>query len=106
MIALVAAATLLQAKPYLNRVVVVINGDSPTSLAIGADYLKQRGLKERLVVHCQDSALAPDKESIPFAAFKDAIELPLRTYLAKHPAIDFIVLTKGIPIRLIDAPIG
>ncbi len=99
-----AAAVALQSNPYLDRVLVVINADSPTSLTIGADYLKQRGVKDRLLVHCRDSSLAADKETIPYASFHDEIETPLRAYLSRHPKIDFIVLTKGIPIRIPDAP--
>jgi uncharacterized protein (TIGR03790 family) len=32
------------------------------------------------------------------------IQTPLLNYLATHPEIDFIVLTKGIPIRINDVP--
>lgn len=34
------------------------------------------------------------------------IESPVRKYLQSHPKIDFIVLTKGIPIRIVGAPFG
>src|SRR5437016_5282843 len=101
---LAVAAFALQSNPYVDRVLTVINADSPTSLTIGADYLKRRGLKERLLVHCQDSSTSSEQETINYPTFHDAIETPLRTYLAKHPKIDFIVLTKGIPIRIQNAP--
>src|SRR5579862_6091413 len=104
MLVLVAVSLLAQANPYLGRVLVVINDASPTSLALGADYLKERGMKDRLIVHCQDSSQSATLETIDYASFHDSIEIPLRTYLAKHPNIDFIVLTKGIPIRIPDAP--
>lgn len=106
MLALAALAFATYANPYLDRVLVIINADSPVSLSLGADYLKQRSLKERLLVHCQDSSLDPGKETIAYDGFRDSIETPLRAYLAKHPKIDFIVLTKGVPIRLQGAPTG
>jgi uncharacterized protein (TIGR03790 family) len=96
----------LAPSPYLDRVLVVMNADSPTSVEIGADYLKQRGLKERLLVKCPDSSESAAKETLAYGDFKVAIEEPLRAYLTKHPKIDFIVLTKGIPIRLTGAPLG
>ncbi len=40
------------------------------------------------------------------AAYTQAIETPVRNYLATHPKIDFIVLTKGIPIRIVGAAVG
>lgn len=100
------AAVNAQSTGNADRVLVVINADSPISLNVGADYLKQRGLKERLVVHCQDSAVSLGGETMPYETFKGLIETPLKAYLAKHPKIDFIVLTKGIPIRLFGAPSG
>lgn len=99
-----AVAFAVQSNSFVDRVLVVINADSQTSLNLGADYLKQRGLKDRLLVHCQDSSSEAGKETIAYGSFKEGIETPLRAYLAKHPKIDFIVLTKGIPIRIPDAP--
>ena len=55
-------------------------------------------------MRCQDSAANPRIETISFAAYEQAIEKPIRTFLAAHASIDFIVLTKGIPIRIADAP--
>ncbi len=68
--------------------------------------MTKRGVKNVLKVECQDSALDSGKETMPFAAFQTSIEKPLRSYLSAHPRIDFIVLTKGIPIRLTGAPVG
>ncbi|MFI5387556.1 MAG: TIGR03790 family protein [Fimbriimonadales bacterium] len=103
MFALVAFIA-VQSNPLSNRVLVVINADSSVSLNLGADYLKQRGVKDKLLIHCQDSSADANKETIAYSSFHEAIETPLRAYLAKHPRIDFIVLTKGIPIRIPDAP--
>ena len=90
----------------VERVVVVENADSPASIRIARHYMKQRDVTKIVHVHCQDSALDAAKETIPFADFKDKIEAPLKAFLDQDAAIDFIVLTKGIPIRLTDAPVG
>src|SRR5665213_2685921 len=88
----------------MDRVVVVRNDDSPVSCAVANDYVYRRGVANLLAVRCQDSATAADRETISFSVYQQSIEKPLRTFLASHPRIDFIVLTKGIPIRIKDAP--
>jgi uncharacterized protein (TIGR03790 family) len=100
-------ATLLALMPMdslTDRVLVLINADSPVSVEVGADYMKKRGVAARVLVHCQDSSESAAKETIQFDAYNVAIETPLRAYLSKHPNIDFIVLTKGVPIRIQGAP--
>ena len=95
------------AKPSLeNRVLVIENLDSPISMQIAKHYMEKRGIQKRLQVRCPDSSLLSANETMPFAQFREAIETPLKAYLEKDPSIDFIVLTKGIPIRLTAAPIG
>lgn len=89
-----------------DRVLVIENVDSPVSKQIAQHYMSKRGIKKSLQVHCPDSAIAIANETMPFAQFKDAIEKPLKEFLAKDPQIDFIVLTKGVPIRLTGAPVG
>ena len=90
----------------LDRVLVIENTNSPTSLQIAKYYMEKRGLKKVLQVSCSDSALDAASESLEFSVFQSAIEKPLREYLAHDSKIDFIVLNKGIPIRLIGAPVG
>ena len=89
-----------------NRVLVIENTDSEASIEIASKYLKARNVKNLLKIRCQDSALDAGKETLPYATFKSTVEPPLRAFLAAHPKIDFIVLTKGIPIRLTGAPTG
>ncbi len=89
-----------------DRVLVIENLDSPTSTQIAQHYMRKRGVKKVLQVHCPDSAISSANETLPFAAFQQAIEKPLKEFLAKDSQIDFIVLTKGIPIRLTGAPVG
>ncbi len=87
-----------------DRVLVLRNGSSPISCAVADDYAKRRGVRQVLTIECPDAATDPARETIPFADSERSIEHPLRAYLATHPGVDFIVLTKGIPIRLADAP--
>ena len=89
-----------------DRVLVIRNTNSATSRAVADDYVKRRGISHVLTIACPDSAADTQAESISFKAFQRAIERPLSEFLATHPGIDFVVLTKGIPIRLTDAPQG
>ncbi len=89
-----------------DRVLVIENLDSPASMQIAKHYMGKQGVKKVLQVHCPDSALNSANETLPFAAFQESIEKPLKEFLAKDSQIDFIVLTKGIPIRLTGAPVG
>ena len=89
-----------------DRVLVIENTNSPTSLQIAKYYMEKRDLKKVLQISCPDSALDTASESLEFSVFQSAIEKPLREYLANDTKIDFIVLNKGIPIRLTGAPVG
>jgi uncharacterized protein (TIGR03790 family) len=101
----VIALLLLAASPA-DRVLLIENSKSPISVRVGQYYVRKRKVKNVLRVECQDSAVDPGKETMPFAAFTDSIGKPVKAFLATHPEIDFIVLTKGIPIRLTDATSG
>ena len=90
----------------VDRVLVIENLDSSASMQIAKHYMSKRGAKKVLQVHCPDSAVSAANETMPFAAFQEVIEKPLKAFLATDPSIDFIVLTKGIPIRLTGAPVG
>ncbi len=89
-----------------DRVLVIENADSAASMQIAKHYMEKRGVKKLLQVHCIDSAVDTANETLPFETFQTAIEKPLKDYLASNPGIDFIVLTKGIPVRLTGAPVG
>jgi uncharacterized protein (TIGR03790 family) len=89
-----------------DQVLLVVNGNSPISKAIAGDYALKRHVRNIIRVQCQDSALSSLNETIPLAAYTQSIESPLRRYLAAHTNIDFIVLTKGIPIRITGAALG
>ena len=101
---LTACVGLAQSPPRdADRVVVVRNENSPVSRAVADDYAQRRSVQHVVCVRCQDSAANPERETIAFAAFQESLEKPLREFLSNHPSIDFIVLTKGIPLRIADA---
>ncbi len=89
-----------------DQVLLLVNENSPVSKAIAEDYALKRQVTNILAVQCQDSALSTANETISLAAFSQSIESPLRVFLATHTNIDFIVLTKGIPIRITGAAMG
>ena len=95
-----ASKTVTTAGHTPAEVLVVYNADSPTSTAIAKDYQTRRGVKKSVAIHCPDSALSSDNETISLADYTIAIATPVHAYLAKDTAINFIVLTKGVPIRI------
>jgi hypothetical protein len=90
----------------VDRVLLLRNGNSPISLAVANDYARRRGVRNVLTVMCPDAARDAEFETIVLASFQSCIEKPLRSFLREHSGIDFIVLTKGIPIRLRGAGQG
>lgn len=90
----------------VDRVLVLQNVSSPDSVVISTAYMKKRGVKNLLKVDCQDSSTSAANETMEYADFKPKIEVPLRAALKANKNIDFIVLTKGIPIRLTNADTG
>jgi uncharacterized protein (TIGR03790 family) len=82
------------------EVLLVYNADSPISTAIASDYSSRRGVKNKLAIHCADSALSAQNETISLHDYTAEIATPVAAYLKQHPGINFIVLTKGVPIRV------
>jgi uncharacterized protein (TIGR03790 family) len=89
-----------------DQVLLLCNANSPVSQDIADDYAQKRHIHHRLSIRCQDSSQRTQQETIPLAAYTQTIETPVRNYLATHRNIDFIVLTKGIPIRISGAALG
>jgi uncharacterized protein (TIGR03790 family) len=89
-----------------DQVLLVVNSNSPVSREIADDYALKRKIRNILSIQCQDSALNTKNETITLADYVQSIENPIRGYLATHTNIDFIVLTKGIPIRITGAAMG
>ncbi len=78
------------------RVLVVVNRASPESVAVANHYVAKRKIPASNVVQIKTATT----ENVPTDEYKLSIEKPIRERLAKTPGVDFIVLTKGVPIRL------
>ncbi len=89
-----------------DQVLLIFNANSPVSKAIANDYASKRHVTNMLSIRCKDSAISTENESISWGGYQQSIETPVREYLAVHTNIDFIVLTKGVPIRITGAPMG
>jgi len=83
-----------------SEVLVVSNASSPISMGIAKDYAAKRGVTKSVVIHCADSAISTANETISLANYGSQIASPIGAYLKRHSEINFIVLTKGVPIRI------
>ncbi|WP_214072716.1 TIGR03790 family protein [Mucilaginibacter sp. dw_454] len=98
------SAALAQSTKLTNRVLVVKNINSPVSVAVADDYMSRRHVTNFLNITCPDGAVNHDAETIDYPSYVISIEKPLLAYLKTHTKIDFIVFTKGVPIRLRNTP--
>jgi uncharacterized protein (TIGR03790 family) len=92
-------------------VLVVRNADSPVSTRIAAYYTTKRKIapKFQVVIATNDSSISADNERISPDDYKEHIQKPIQDYLSSHKLtnqIKYIVLTKGIPLRLSSDPTG
>ncbi len=93
-----------------DRVLVLVNGASPVSIAIGEAYAGARGLDEDRILSLDlptpDPLLGDARhERIDQAGFEASIAQPLRAWLTAHDPggeVDILVTTKGVPL-LIEA---
>jgi uncharacterized protein (TIGR03790 family) len=85
--------------PEARRVLVVVNESSPESKEVADYYISKR----RVPAGNRVSINVSMSEQISFDEYKYGIEAEVRRAIRrKQNRIDFIVLTKGIPIRLRD----
>ncbi|RYG44415.1 TIGR03790 family protein [bacterium] len=90
-----AAAIVAVPMPESPNTLVVVNTNSRDSLAIGSYYAKRRGIPYANVVTVE----VPDEEEIDRELYKAKIENVVQeATLSKN--IDYIVTTKGVPIRI------
>lgn len=80
------------------EVLLVYNSNSSVSTAIANYYAGKRGITNVLAIVCEDSAFKRANETISLANYIAEIQTPISNYLSSHSGINFIVLTKGIPI--------
>lgn len=82
-----------------ERVLVVVNDGSQDSQTIGEYYVRKRGVPKANLVHLNLSTT----ENVSPDEYRFSIEKPVRAAINKCKSrIDYIVLTKGVPIRLRD----
>jgi uncharacterized protein (TIGR03790 family) len=82
-----------------SGVLLLVNEDSPDSVAIGAHYAAKRSLPPKQVVRLK----VPVKAELLFEEYRAAIEEPLRAHLAREGLEErtrCLVLTRGIPVRV------
>ena len=82
------------------EVLLVYNAESPASTAIAKLYSSKRGVTKTVAIHCADSAVSNAHETISLADYQREIAAPVQAFLKRHKEINFIVLTKGVPIRI------
>ncbi len=87
-----------------NRVLVIRNINSPISVSVADDYMLRRNVTHFLNINCITNETDSNNNYINFEYYVTTIENPIKIYLATHPDIDFIVLTKGIPLLLYNTP--
>lgn len=87
-----------------SRVLVVINDGSAASKQIGAYYAAKRHVPKSNICHIH----CPTTEEVNESVYSSDILAPVATALSRpalNGSIDFIVLTKGVPLRIhSDAP--
>lgn len=103
------ASTHLPIDPEVDRVLVIANRNSPVSLRVAQYYQQRRGIPKNqfFTLDLPDSSLTPGLESISYSTYQTQLEQPLRDFLTRNDWVDrirYIVLTKGIPLRIKDVP--
>jgi len=101
-VALIHAAPLPASSAHhtAREVLLVYNSDSPISTDIAKFYATRRGVTNSVAIHCADSAISTALETISLKHYQRQIATPLQKFLEQHHEINFIVLTKGVPIRI------
>ena len=97
-IVLIVATNVSVADAGPTNVLVVMNATSPDSVTVARYYMARRGIAAKYLckVYC------PTEEQIKDDVFEETIRTPIKRYLTSKglkDKIDYIVLTKGIPIR-------
>ncbi len=93
------------------HVLVVVNGNSPLSVATGAYYAAQRAVPSRNIVTLSNTTADPDlgtngHESVSLSRFNSQIRTPLENFLVDNGLVDqirIIVLAPGVPHRVSPA---
>ena len=95
--------------PEAERVLVIANQNSPVSLRVAQYYKQRRQIPTTnfFTLDLPDSSLTPGLESISYSTYQTQVEQPLKDFLTRNSLTDrirYIVLTRGIPLRVKDVP--
>ena len=90
---------------------VIANANSPVSVRIASYYMQKRGIAPKYLVNIRtaDSSLSASNESISGKDYTEQIQKPIEDHLQSQGLtnrIQYIVLTKGVPLRLTSDPTG
>ena len=96
-----------------GKVLVVVNGESPISLAIGEYYVAQRGIPRdnlvTLAIPLSDPNLGDAGfQSTTRADYEALVRDPIAAFLSENELsdhIEMIVLAKGVPLRVQGAKV-
>lgn len=95
------------------EVLVLVNAESPVSLAIGRYYAKRRDVPDENVLALRlpladPSLVTPASESVSREVFEREIEAEVAAWLAEpgRAGTRVIVTTQGLPLRVLDAQPG
>lgn len=86
-----------------ENVAVVINDASPESTEVGEYYVKARAIPPGNVIHIKTTT----DDTLSRAAFLATIQQPIAAALTRANLLDgihYIVLTKGVPLRVAGTP--
>ena len=84
--------------PESNRVLVIVNSNSPMSEELGRFYIRTRAIPAKNLLEVR---IGTDDDT-SYADCKNKLLAPLRDKLASTPNIKYIVLVKGMPLRIWD----
>ena len=92
-----------------GRVLIIANRNSPVSLRVAQYYQQRRRIPTSnfVTLDLPDSSLTPGLESVSYSTYQQQIEQPLRNFLTRNDLTDrirYMVLTRGIPLRVKDVP--
>jgi uncharacterized protein (TIGR03790 family) len=81
-----------------SRVLVVLNAADPGSRAVAEYYVQKRHIPEANVIR----VVAPLGDEWNTSGFRSVLEDVVRRRAGADPAIDYVVLARGIPFRISD----
>lgn len=81
-----------------KRVLLVFNAKSSEARALAGEYAQKRKIPEKNIVRL----LCPDTDECTRAEYEAAIEPFVRGRALADPALDYVVLVRGVPFRFSD----